>query len=473
MPVGLVRQQEAVVNMKQPMIVRLSAAVLLLASLSLWMARNTGVHEVHRENDPENFPVPDARPEPGDWPWWRGTTQCNVLPFENPPSVWSPGSANGWMMPSQGRGRTGLCLWGGQIFLPTLDPARESFSLLSLDHATGRVLWQREVHREGVKSANPRMPQCSSTPACDGQHVFSVCSVHGSLWVTAVDLNGHIAWQQEVGPYFSKWGYNSSPVIHKSLVIVAADNKGARINRFVGASYLAALHRQTGEIVWRIHRPEADSFGTPVVAKVAGREQLLIAGHGQICSYNPSTGEELWKCRWSADRVSNSVAFDEEHVYASSRQPRQELICIKANGSGDVTKTHIVWQSNKSASDNSSPVINEGRLYTVTDDGVLSCLEAGTGQAIWKRRLTGSFSSSPIIAGQHLYCCNEDGVITVIRLGGRGEIVAEIDLGEGILASPVISLNRLFIRTLSNVHCIKPDEAGPIAIEPNSIKRNL
>jgi outer membrane protein assembly factor BamB len=310
-------------------------------------------------------------------------------------------------------------------------------------------------------------------PACDGKHVYMVCPAGGSLWVTAIGMNGRIAWQREAGPYFSRWGYGSSPAIHKSLVIVAADNKGARINRLVGSSYLAAMHRQTGEIVWRIHRPEADSFGTPVVAHIAGRDQLLMAGRDAICAYDPQTGDSLWTCRWPADRVANSVAFDDQHVYASTRMPNPELLCIRADGDGDVTNSHVVWRTNKSSGEYPSPVVFEGKLYMQGDDGVLSCLDPGNGQPVWKRLLRGTMSTSPVIAGQHLYCCNEEGTVFVIRLGGRGELVAEVSMNEAIYASPVVSRNRLFLRTRSSLHCIAPIEDIPIVIQPDPPRRRF
>lgn len=450
---------------------RVYVVVALLALTMTIVVRNAGVQEIRRTGESINFAMIDARPSTGDWPWWGGSTQSNTAPFEHPPIQWSSGSDQ-WSASIPGRGRAGMCIWGNQLFLPTLDAASQTVSVACLDPTTGRMQWQTELHR-GLSSHPPRFSQFSPTPACDGQHVYMACPDNGSLWISAIDMQGRIAWQREAGPYFSKWGYGSSPTIYKSLVIVAADNKGARINRLVGSSYLTAVHRQTGEIVWRIHRPEGDSLGTPVVARIAGRDQLLLAGRKCVCSYDPLTGDKLWTCSWSSERVANSVAFDDQHVYASSRQPQQELICIRADGEGDVTTTHVVWRSNKGASDLPSPIAHDGRLYTVTDDSVLSCLDTATGQPVWKRRLGGIVSASPAIAGQHLYCCNEEGTMFVIRLGGRGDLVAEIPVGESIYTSPIFSGNRLYLRTISSLHCISSHEERPFASQPESARRRM
>ena len=450
---------------------RVIVAVVLLGSLAILTIRNTGVHEVHRTSEPTNFAVVNARPAPGDWPWWRGPHQTNAAPHDSAPSQWLPNGSHGWVVSISGRGRSALCTWGDQLFLPLSDSSHDLVSMVSLEHGTGRLLWQTELHRGGLLPVLPKAAHASTTPACDGKHVYMVCPSNGLLWVTALDLNGRIVWQREAGPYFSKWGYESSPTIHKSLVIVAADNKGAHIDRLVGASYLTALHRETGEVVWRIHRPNADSFGTPVVAHIAGRDQLLLAGRGSVCSYDPMTGKNLWTCRWSGDRVGNSVAFDDQQVYASTRHPRPELLCIRADGSGDVSRTHIAWHTSKFAGDLTSPVVHDGKIYVAGDDGVIGCLDTGSGQALWRRQLTGAISASPMIAGQHLYCCNEDGTVFVFRLSGRGELVAEIPMGEAIHVAPVVSHNRLYIRTILGLHCITDPREVPVAEQPDVPRR--
>ena len=168
----------------------------------------------------------------------------------------------------------------------------------------------------------------------------------------------------------------------------------------------------------------------------------------------------------SADRTANTLAFDRDRVFASARHPHEELICIKADGRGDVTNTHVVWRETHAASDVPSPIVHEGLLYSLGDGGMLACLDAETGRTLWKRRLEGNATSSPLIANGHLYCCNEQGVTFVIKLGGRGEVMAENSLGDGLFASPVVSGDRLYLRTLTGLHCVVRPTAVPIADRP-------
>lgn len=452
---------------------RRAAALLSCLVVAILVASNSGVREIRRANDPINFVLVDPQPGSTDWPGWRGIHRTPTVPDGSPPLRWSISENIGWQAPIPGRGHASPVIWGQSVFVVTADERRQSISLLNLDRDSGNLQWQTEVHRGSLPDRHAKNSHASATPACDGRHVYVTTAVNGSVWVTAIDFSGRIVWQSAAGPFECKWGYASSPTIYKSLVIVAADHASAPLNAGQGSSHLAALHRQTGEIVWRIRRPSGDSFGTPIVATVAGRDQLLIAGKGSVRSYDPATGDPLWTCRWSALRSANSVAFDDEHVFASAKHPQGELICIRADGEGDVTASHVVWRDKSSASEVPSPLVHDGLVYSLGDDGILSCLDSTTGKVMWKRRLGGNMSSSPLIAGGHLYCSNEEGVTFVVRLGGRGEVVAENALSDGQFASPVVSGNRLYLRTLTGLHCIADPSEAAVAERPEEAKQRL
>jgi outer membrane protein assembly factor BamB len=280
-----------------------------------------------------------------------------------------------------------------------------------------------------------------------------VSPVRGSLWITAVSHEGKIEWQREAGPFAAEWGYGSSPVLYQSLVIACADHRGSGVDRIVGSSWIAALDRETGEIIWRVKRNEGDSFGTPIVVRIGGTDQLVLAGKDAVISYEPATGEILWKCRWDCKRVANTVAFDDRHVFVSTRQPRPETLCIDASGRGDVTGTHIVWRENKSACDVPSPCVFEGRVFLMADEGILICLNATNGHVDWKRRLGGKVSASPTIIGRRIYCCGEEGTVSVVSPDGQVEY--ETNLGEAIMSSAIATPVRLYVRAANNLYCFQ------------------
>lgn len=429
-------------------------AIASVVIVLLLVSRSGGVQEIRRPVRTTDVPTIESNRPTGDWPGWRGPSSDNVNRSASAPLNWSSSDNIAWQTPIPGRGHSSPCIQNGRIYLSTSDDQKQTISLLCLDQTTGMQVWQTELHRGGFMPIHPKNTQASSSPACDGQHVYLASAINGSIHVSAVDFSGRIVWQHEAGPYQSEWGYGSSVALYRSLVIVCGDQRGNGMNRWLGSSWITAMDGRSGDIVWRVKRVQGDSFGTPIVAHVANRDQLLLAGKETITSYDPGTGNVIWECHCNCKRTAGSVAFDDQHVFASTRQPQTELICVRADGEGDVTQTHVVWRDSKSSSDVPSPCFSEGRLFVVTDDGILTCRNSAEGHLRWKRRLGGTFSASPLVVGQHLYCCNEDGQTFVLAVAGNGEIIAQNSLGEGILASPIISDGKLYIRTLTRLFCI-------------------
>ncbi|MFZ4569399.1 MAG: PQQ-binding-like beta-propeller repeat protein, partial [Bacteroidota bacterium] len=264
---------------------------LVIGVIAIWAMTQIpgfGTPEVHNADAPFNFVLVDPRPSVDDWPWWQGIDHRNVANYKTFPTQWSSSDHEGWQVPIPGYGNASPSLWGNQLFLPVLDTECQRLALLCLQRDSGRIAWRTVLHQGRSSKSIDKVSPALSSPACDGQNVFTVSSDQGKLWITAVEMNGRVAWQREVGPYQSGEPCQSSPVLFKSLVIVSADQPHG--------SFVAAVHRQTGEIIWRIKRPSGTSFGTPIVATISERPQLVIGGAGGVTSYNPANGKVIWKC---------------------------------------------------------------------------------------------------------------------------------------------------------------------------------
>jgi outer membrane protein assembly factor BamB len=238
-------------------------------------------------------------------------------------------------------------------------------------------------------------------------------------------------------------------VLYKSLVIVCGDN--------AGSSFLAALDRGSGEIVWRTARQRFGrhgNYGTPIVARVAGRSQLLLAGHGKLTSYDPATGDLLWWCKGPAEVAACTVACSDKLVFASAGYPEKEILAVRADGSGDVTGTHVVWRASKGVTYVPSPIYDRDRLYVVADNGVASCFNAENGRTLWQERLPGNFSSSPILVGDKLLATNEKGVTYVVAAADTFRRLGENTLGDSGFATPAVAAGRLFLRSGGRLYCI-------------------
>ena len=388
-----------------------------------------------------------------DWPWWGGPRGDGKSTDQGSlPTSWTTTENVLWKAPVVGRGHSSPSIVGERIFMTTADEQAEKQLILCYDRQSGGPLWSTVAHEGGFMEKHDKNSEASATPACAGERVYAAFINGGDLKVTATDLDGNIVWQESAGVFDSEWGYGSSILLHESLVIVLGDS--------LSKSFIAALDRETGELVWSTPRKSTGKHGswaTPVVGRLAGKDQLLVTGTWQVTSYNPTTGELIWFCEGPAECTACTVAISDELVFASGGYPEKEILAIRADGSGDVTDSHVVWRTKKDVTYVPSPVYHDGHLYTVNDGGVATCIDAASGKQLWQKRLGGAFSASPVLAGGHFYATNESGRTFVFKAGPKFEAVAENDLGDGGFASPVICGGRIFIRTDDFLYCIGTD----------------
>jgi len=327
--------------------------------------------------------------------------------------------------------------------------------VLCYDRATGAKRWQTEVHRGRFAPLHGKNSHASATAACDGRFVFMPFVRQGGIWLTALELDGKIAWQTRLGDFHSKHGFAASPVFYRSLVIVAADH--------LKQSYLTAVHRRTGQIVWRTGRPDyyLGTYASPIVGRLAGRDQLVTHGPYKVFSHDPADGRLLWTCDGPCESTASTITLAGERLYACGGFPKKSLLCIRADGSGDVTGTHVEWSTKGRLAYVPSLLLHEGLLYMVEDAGKVVCYEARTGEVVWETTLDGNFSSSPALAAGHIYAVNEAGVMYVFRAGRKYELVGRNDLEDGGFATPVICGGRIWLRTLHYLYCLGKGPADP------------
>lgn len=370
-----------------------------------------------------------------DWPWWRGPGRDGKSPDGGAPAAWSETDDIVWKAEVPGRGHSSPTVVGDRILLSTADEEEEVQSVLCYDRETGKPLWKTDIHQGGFETEmHKKNSQASSTVACDGTRVFAAFLNNRAIWVTALDLDGKQLWQTEVGGFDSKFGYSASPVIYKSSVLVAGDHQGG--------GFLAAVHRGTGEILWRKLRPAVATYASPVVAHVSGKDQLLMPGCDLVASYDPNTGDELWSCPGTTEACVGTIVSAGDLVYATGGYPGKQTLCVRADGSQEV-----VWENNRKAYV-PSLLLHEGYLYLVNDDGIGYCWNAATGEQAWQARVGGNFSASPTLAGELIYVGSEQGTVTVFKATPeKYEPVAENRFADSeIFASPVACGGQLFLR---------------------------
>lgn len=369
-----------------------------------------------------------------DWPQWRGPRGDGTAGDVEVPLAWDESTNVAWRTGIPGRGHASPIVVGQTVLVATATAAPERQSVVAIDRATGTIRWQTAVHEGGFPDPSVmhrKSTHANGTLASDGTHVFAAFLSAGRIVVTALDLEGHRVWQRDVGAFGSKFGFAPSPVLHGALVIVAADN--------LAGGYLAALHRDSGEIVWRRGRPAVASYSSPLVASIGGRDQLVISGGGTLSSYDPATGEGLWSVDAIAEATCGTPVTDGALVFASGGYPDRETVAVDASGKK-------VW-SNKTKVYEPSLVVADGHLYAVEDGGIAWCWDATTGAERWKQRLGGSFSASPVVCGGKLLVPNLSGETLVIEASGDAfREVARNPLGSDTYASIAVGAGELFLR---------------------------
>jgi outer membrane protein assembly factor BamB len=220
-----------------------------------------------------------------------------------------------------------------------------------------------------------------------------------------------------------------------------------------GASdpFVVALDKRTGDVAWKVARrtgaQKKFSFHTPLVIEAGGRRQVVTCGSDVVQGLDPEDGSEIWSLRYDGYSVVPRPVFAHGLVFISTGYDNPVLMAIDPTGMGDVTATHLRWQSDDRAPNTPSPLVVGDELYTVSDGGIASCHDARSGEIHWQERVTGPVSASPLYADGHLYIQDERGKTAVLEAGTRFQKVAENDLREKSLASFATGPGCFFIRT--------------------------
>lgn len=374
-----------------------------------------------------------------DWPCWRGARgDGSAAEGQNPPLAWGAQENVVWKAPVPGRGHGSPVVVGDHVYIAACDEAAGAQSVLCLDRATGKLLWETTVHASGAMRKNAKSTGASTTPACDGERVYITFATAGGVTASALGRDGKILWQTKFSEYLIHQGYGSSPHLYKGLVLVAADHSGG------GA--VAALDRKTGAVVWRNVRPKAPNYASPVVLQADGKDQLILTGCDLVSSYDPLTGKVLWEVPGATTECVTSTVTDGVHVYSSGGYPRNHLAAVKADGSGK-----IAWET-KDRVYVPSLLLRKGTLYGVLDAGTAAAWEAATGKELWKARLGGTFSASPVLVGDRVYATNEAGETSIFEASAeKFTKLGANKLGDEAFATPAICGGRIYTRVAHKI----------------------
>jgi len=397
-----------------------------------------------------------------NWPCFRGPTRQGISNEKDVPLEWSQTSNIVWKKPIPGEGWSSPIVFDERVFVTTATDGGASFRLLCLDRLTGTVLWDKQVLRQKPGHKQKLNSYASSTPVTDGRRVY-VLAFDGTL--AAVSMEGNVIWTYREFEYYSEHGLGVSPILYRDLLIVPFDGSSSGPDKKLGwqkpwdQAVILALDKNTGEVRWRGRRGSSRiAHITPQVLSENGRDQLVSSAGDVVQGFNLKTGERIWTVSSPGEGVVPSVVIGDGLIFTTSGFGESAIRVVRTGGKGDVTKTHIAWESTDDVSKIPSMLYVRPFLFLVTETGVAKCLRAETGEVLWRERLEGRYSASPIWAEGRIYFLSEKGKTTIVRAGDEFTVLAENELNEKCGASPAVSQKHIFIRSENNLYCIGPDQ---------------
>ena len=411
-----------------------------------------------------------AAPLRADWPEFRGPTgdghvsATDQAPPKGLPLHWSDQDHVTWKTAIPDRGWSTPAVMNGQVWLTTATVDGHDFFALALEAQSGRIDFNEKLfHSEHPEPlGNNVNAYATPSPVIEAGRVY----IHfGSYGTACLDTRTHqVLWRREDLRCRHYRGPSSSPVLFGDLLILTFD--GADLQ------YLVGLDKTTGRTVWKTDRSaewddanvpgqmarDGDlrkAHSTPLVVTYDGQPQLLSTGAKAAYDYDPRTGKELWKVHFPAWSAAPRPLFEGDLGFFVTGHGHTELLAVRLGGQGDVTDTRIAWRTDAMVPKTASPILVDGLLYMISDDGLVSCLEAATGKQVWHSRIGGTYAASPIYGDNRLYFFSQQGKTTVLKPGRTFEVLATNSLPSGFMASPAVSDHALYLRTRTELYRIE------------------
>jgi outer membrane protein assembly factor BamB len=400
------------------------------------------------------------------WPRFRGPHGSGVSTYSNVPDSWDELSGKNilWKQPVPLPGLNSPVVWADRVFLS--GATRDRREVYCFDTRTGKIVWQQHLlpHPQAGRMREPKSTGYAAPTLSTDGHFVAAIFVDGQL--AAFDLDGKPAWHKSLGIPENTYGHASSLATYRDLVLVQIDQGSKKQNK----SKLYAFRAATGEKVWEVSRPVVTSWTSPIVISYGGRDQLITVADPWVIGYNPADGTELWRANCIKGESGPSPVFASGMVYAGNEYC--QLSAIRADGSGDVTKTHIVWTGEDGLPDVCSPLATDQYLFLLAAD-TLTCYDAKQGTKLWEEYEAfnyARFTSSPSLVGSRVYLFGEldkegqqdaEGNTVqfckswVLEPGREGcKVVGEGRLDEGCVTSPAFQDRRIYIRGNEHLFCI-------------------
>ncbi|MFC1653165.1 PQQ-binding-like beta-propeller repeat protein, partial [Planctomycetota bacterium] len=384
-----------------------------------------------------------------NWHRFRGFAGAGVTTLQDIPTQWNDANDQGilWKREIPLPGNNSPVVWENRVFLS--GATEDQRMVYCMDATSGAILWSGEVPTVPVQEELDIMEDtglCAGSLATDGVRVYAIFAT-GDL--AAFDLEGKRLWYKNLGTPESAYGYATSLEVWQDRVLVQYDQAYAEDNK----SRLYAFDGATGEIVYEKKRPVSNSWTSPIVVEVGGQYQLVTVGDPWTISYDPATGDEIWRAEAVSGDVAASPIVAGEVIVAI--EPYSQSVGLRWDGKGNVTESHVAWINEDCGPDIASPVSDGLRVLLMDTQGMLFCASAKDGSLLWEHDFEEMVQASPSLVNGKLYILAENGVMFIGRYDDEVfTLETTCELGEKCFATPAFMPGRIFIRGEKSLYCI-------------------
>ena len=397
-----------------------------------------------------------------NWPNWRGPEADGIAGQGNYPVTFSATDNIAWKTELPGKGGSTPVVWKDRIILTSEigEGIEGEDGVLCFDW-NGKLIWQVKLGKQ-TPGRNPRGSGSCPSAVTDGNRLFVFFK---SSTLAALDFNGKVLWktnlQENYGEITYFWDLGSSPVLVNGNVVVPVMHEGS--------SYLLALEQATGKVAWKVdrnytcNRETAQSYTTPLVVKEGNRTTLIVWGANHLTGHDAATGEMIWS--YSGFNPENRAAWRtiaspviSQGIVLVPYGRGQFMAAMKSGGKGNMTEKEFMWTKSGTGTDVATPVVSNGKVYILSFNGTVWCLDLLTGRELWKSELPGGngvYYSSPTLAGEKLYLCSDQGAFYVCEVSTAGmKILNQTKFDDFIVATPVLINDKILLRGFKNLYCI-------------------
>lgn len=392
-----------------------------------------------------------------EWTRFRGPNGAGNSPAKNLPATWTEEDYN-WRIKLPGVGHSSPVLWENKLFILSADDSAATRFVVCVDAHNGKTLWAKSfpftVHHKHTLNSF-----ASSTPAVDAQRVYISATTPDEYTLMALDHQGEVVWKRDLGPFVSQHSGGISPIVYEDLVILGNDQDAeSRDKTAKGVSFLIAVDARTGETRWQVPRTsDLVAYSTPCIYRPSdGKDELIFnsKAHG-ITSLDPETGRVNWEIANLFDKRSvSSPILAGGLIFGScgAGGGGNYVVAIEPGSQQNNRLPKLAWKIDKSAPYVPTPVALGDLVFLWSDQGVLTCADAASGEVHWRNRVGGNYYGSPIIADGKLYCINTDGEVVVVAAKREGyELLGRVPLGEYSHSTPAVDNGVLYLRTASQL----------------------